>query len=279
MTGITTASSKQIFAAGTGSSCKGATPCYWWAINLAVTYTSLNIKFGLLLFQNSRRLSGCRTFFLRQNNPYFCEHYWFCLPELTSKLRKHVAFLQHSALNMFLLSRTGCELQRKGLFQWPSSGSMLGWESQRGDKVLENCSGTGSVDVTFQLLWCRRWGQDTGFRPGTCKCWFMAPAAGEESACFISKSPTLKQSYQLKCEYMPGKNSKSLLLNCRVGDYQLPWKCHTNKKNYVHHILLEEKLSPASYCTCVYPAQVWEIRLAPAHSSCLIGYNYWLPAI
>lgn len=75
------------------------------------------------------------------------------------------------------------------------------------------------------------------------------------------------------------KNSKPLLSNCRVRDYQLPWKFHTHKKNYVHHILLEKKLSPASHCTCVYPAQVWGIRLAPAQLSCLIGYNYWLPTI
>lgn len=34
-----------------------------------------------------------------------------------------------------------------------------------------------------------------------------------------------------------------------------------------------------THCTCVYPAQVWEIRLAPDHLSCLIRYNYWLPAI
>lgn len=50
VTGITTTSSKQIFAAGTGSSSKGATPWQWLAINLAVIYTGLNIKFGLLFF-------------------------------------------------------------------------------------------------------------------------------------------------------------------------------------------------------------------------------------
>lgn len=78
-----------------------------------------------------------------------CKHYWLCLHDLTSKLRNCVAVLQCSALNMFLLSRTGCEQQRASLFQWPSSASILGWESQKSDKVLENCCGTGSVDVTF----------------------------------------------------------------------------------------------------------------------------------
>lgn len=32
------------------------------------------------------------------------------------------------------------------------------------------------------------------------------------------------------------KIQKALLLNCRVRDYQLPWRCHTYEQNYVHHV-------------------------------------------
>lgn len=209
-----------------------------------------------------------------------CKHYWLCLHELTSKLRICVPLLQCSALNMFLLSRTGCELQRTGLFLWPSSGSMLGWESQRGDKILENCSGTGSVDVTFPAPLVQKVGAGhrlqarnmlmliygSSRRRGICllhmqvsHLWAIIPT----QVCVDAKKREIFKttSFELQGKGLP-----------------LPWKCHTYK-NYVHHILLEEKLSPASHCTCVYHTQMWEIRLAPAHLSCLIGYNYWLPAI
>lgn len=142
------------------------------------------------------------------------------------KPRKCVALLQHSALNMFLLSRTGCELQRIGLFEWPSSGSMFGWERQRCDKVLE---------------WHRICGCDipssSGAEGG------RTHTSGQEHAnadLWLQQDRNLFASYPnlpplsnhtdsgvSKCQ----KNIQThFLLNCRVRDYQLPWKCHTLRR-------------------------------------------------
>lgn len=179
---------------------------------------------------------------------------------------------------MFLLSRTGCELQRTGLLQWPSPGSMLGWESQRGEKILENCCGTGPVDVTFPAPLVQEVGAGHRLQARN-MLMLIYGSSRRRGICLLhiqvshlwAITPTQVWGDAKK------KYSKPFLLNFRVRDYQLPWKCHTYKKNFVHHILLEEKLS-ASHYTCVYPAQVWD-QIGSAHLSCLIGYNYWLPAI
>lgn len=86
----------------------------------------------------------------------------------------------------------------------------------------------------------------------------------------ISKLSTFEQSLRLKYEQME-KDSKSFLLNCMVRDYQFPWKHDAYNLIYVYPRLLEEKLSPASHCSCVYPTRVWDTRLAPTHLSWLIG--------
>lgn len=208
-----------------------------------------------------------------------CKHYWLCLHELTSKLRNCVAVLQCSALNRFLLSRTGCEQQRVGLFQWPSSASILGWESQKSDKVLENCCGTESVDVTFPAQLVQKVG--AGHRLQARNILMLIYDSSRRRGIWLLHIRVFHLWAIILTQVWVDakKNSKALLLNCRVRDYQLPWRCHTYEQNYIHHMLVDEKSSPASHCTCVYPAQVWDIRLAPAHLSCLIGYNYWLPAI
>lgn len=157
---------------------------------------------------------------------------------------------------MFLLSRTGCELQRTGLLQWPSPGSMLGWESQRGEKILENCCGTGPVDVTFPALLVQEVGAGHRLQARN-MLMLIYGSSRRRGICLLHIQVSHLWAITPTQVWRDAKKkySKPLLLNFRVRDYQLPWKCHTYKKNYVHHILLEEKLS-ASHYTCVYPAQV-----------------------
>lgn len=276
MAGITTASSKQIFAAGIGSSSKGATPWHWLALNPAGIYTALNIKFGLLLFQNSGWLFGWRTSFLRQNNPYMCKHYWLCLhhqqaqkmccpsavlsTEHVSALQDRLWAAENRSPSVAISWQHAWMRKSKG---WKDSGELL-WYRTCGCDIPSSADAGGGGRT-----------QAPGQEHANADLWLQ-----QEERNLLASYPSLPplsnhtDSGVRRCQK---KYSKPLLLNFRVRDYQLPWKCHTYKKNYVQHILLEEKLS-ASHYTCVYPAQVWD-QIGSAHLSCLIGYNYWLPAI